>query len=122
MEVTMSTKEQQMISENQIGKLQNATVYDSSGEKVGKAGQVYLDDATGQPSWVTVKTGLFGTSESFVPLADASFDDADRVDVRYSKDQIKDAPRAADDGHLDVDEERELYRYYGLSGYDTDDY
>lgn len=28
----------------------------------------YLDDATGQPTWVTVSTGLFGTRESFAPL------------------------------------------------------
>lgn len=43
-------------------------VLSSAGDKIGGIGQVYLDDATGEPSWVTTKTGLFGTSESFVPL------------------------------------------------------
>src|SRR3954468_4961494 len=104
-----------MISENQIDDVQRATVYDSSGDKIGKAGQVYLDDATGTPSWITVNTGLFGTSESFVPLENARFDGSDRVDVAYSKSQVKDAPRVAADGHLEVSEEAELYRYYGLS-------
>ena len=104
-----------MISENQIDDVQRATVYDTSGDKIGKAGQVYLDDATGQPSWITVNTGLFGTSESFVPLEGASYDGTDRVDVAYAKGQVKDAPRVAADGHLDVSEEEELYRYYGLS-------
>jgi uncharacterized protein (TIGR02271 family) len=108
-----------MISENQIDDVQRATVYDRSGDKIGKAGQVYLDDATGQPSWVTVNTGLFGTSESFVPLEGASFDGTDRVDVAYEKSQVKDAPRVAADGHLEVSEEEELYRYYGLGGTTT---
>jgi len=104
-----------MISENQIDDVQRATVYDNSGDKIGKAGQVYLDDATGTPSWITVNTGLFGTSESFVPLENARFDGTDRVEVAYPKSQVKDAPQVAADGHLEVSEEAELYRYYGLS-------
>ncbi|MFI9542929.1 PRC-barrel domain-containing protein [Streptomyces sp. NPDC052016] len=47
-------------------------VYDTDGNKIGDAKHVFLDDATGQPEWVSVKTGLFGTSESFVPIHDAS--------------------------------------------------
>jgi len=104
-----------MISENQIDDVQRATVYDNSGDKIGKAGQVYLDDATGSPTWVTVNTGLFGTSESFVPLENARFDGSDRLEVGYGKSQVKDAPRVAADGHLEVSEEAELYRYYGLT-------
>ncbi|HEX8496330.1 MAG TPA: PRC and DUF2382 domain-containing protein [Actinomycetales bacterium] len=109
-----------MITENQIANIAGATVHDSSGDKIGKAGQVYLDDSTGQPSWVTVNTGLFGTSESFVPLEGASFSGSD-LTVTYPKSQVKDAPKVAADGHLDVSEEEELYRYYGLGGgFDTD--
>jgi uncharacterized protein (TIGR02271 family) len=104
-----------MISENQIADLAGATVNDSDGDKIGKAGQVYLDDSTGQPSWVTVNTGLFGTSESFVPLEGASFAGG-TLTVPYQKAKVKDAPRVATDGHLDVSEEEELYRYYGLGG------
>src|SRR5919107_4046783 len=110
---------ERMISDNQIDDVQRATVYDRSGDKIGKAGQVYLDDATGAPSWVTVNTGLFGTSESFVPLEGASFNGGDRVEVAYEKSQVKDAPRVAADGHLEVSEEEELYRYYGLGGTTT---
>jgi uncharacterized protein (TIGR02271 family) len=110
-----------MISENQIADLAGATVNDSDGDKIGKAGQVYLDDSTGQPSWLTVNTGLFGTSESFVPLEGASFSGG-TVTVPFDKAKVKDAPRVATDGHLDVAEEEELYRYYGLGGgFDTTD-
>ncbi|MCW2817441.1 MAG: hypothetical protein JWR42_228 [Marmoricola sp.] len=90
-------------------------VVDSDGNKIGKAGQVYLDDRTGEPAWVTVKTGLFGGAESFVPLAEGTAD-GDDVRVPYSKDQVKDAPRIEDaDRHLSREEEAELYRYYGLT-------
>ncbi len=102
-----------MISENQIATISGATVHDSDGDKIGKAGQVYLDDSTGAPSWVTVNTGLFGTSESFVPLEGASLEGSD-LRVGYQKAKVKDAPKVAADGHLDVSEEEELYRYYGL--------
>ena len=102
-----------MMNEEQIQSLQNdGVVYDQDGEKVGKVGQVYLDDSTGEPAWVTVKTGLFGTSESFVPLQGATTQ-GQEVRVPYTKDQVKDAPRVEEDGHISVEEERELFRYYG---------
>lgn len=103
-----------MISENDIQQVQGADVYSSDGDKIGRAGQVYLDDETGRPEWVTVHTGLFGTNESFIPLSDAQLSD-DRVTVPYTKDQVKDAPNVdPDNGHLSQDEERNLYQHYGL--------
>ena len=88
-------------------------VVSTSGAKIGSIGQVYLDNATDEPSWVTVKTGLFGTSESFVPLGNASIR-GDDVVVDYDKDVIKDAPRIDPDGALSPQEEHRLYEYYGL--------
>ncbi len=41
-------------------------------ERIGKIGNVFLDDETGTPQWVTVKTGLLGGGESFVPQAAAA--------------------------------------------------
>jgi uncharacterized protein (TIGR02271 family) len=89
-------------------------VVDSTGTKIGTIGQVYLDDQTGEPEWVTAKTGLFGTSETFIPLAEASTAGAD-LRVPYTKDTVKDAPRVDTDGHLSQAQEAELYSYYGLS-------
>lgn len=83
------------------------------GDKVGAIGQVYLDDTTGTPSWVTVKTGLFGAAETFVPIESARVDGHDVV-VSYSKELIKDAPRIDADGSLSPAEEDILYRHYGL--------
>jgi sporulation protein YlmC with PRC-barrel domain len=83
----------------------------SSGDKIGKVGQVYLDDESGQPSWVTVKTGLFGTQESFVPLSSADLVGQDVV-VPYDKETIKGAPRVEADATLTPQEEKQLYSYY----------
>lgn len=98
-----------------IDAIQNGTVYDQDGDKVGSVGQVYLDDASGQPNWVTVNTGLFGTKETFVPLDRATVE-GDDIRVPYTKDMIKDAPNIDSDGHIDEGQEAELYRYYQLEG------
>src|SRR3954468_11709522 len=103
-----------MIGTETISRVIGKDVYDASGQKIGSASEAYLDDESGQPEWVTVKTGLFGTKESFVPIRDADLTD-DGVRVPVSKDQVKDAPKVDADGHLSPQEEQELYRYYGLN-------
>ncbi|WP_043442536.1 DUF2382 domain-containing protein [Arthrobacter sp. L77] len=95
------------------------SVLGSDGEKIGSIGQVYLDDQTGEPSWVTAKTGLFGTSESFIPLQGADVEGHD-VRVPYSKHQVKDAPRIESDGNLSPEEEDRLYRHYEIGGGTSD--
>ena len=49
--------------------LTDATAYDQAGQKIGPVATIYQDQATGGPEWLTVKTGLFGLKETFVPLA-----------------------------------------------------
>jgi uncharacterized protein (TIGR02271 family) len=83
-----------------VQQLIGRTVTDQQGSKIGKVGQVYLNDSTGQPEWLTVSTGLFGTRESFVPLSGADY-------------SVKDAPNVDNDGHLEPAEEDALYSYYG---------
>jgi uncharacterized protein (TIGR02271 family) len=102
-----------MIGTDNISRVIGQDVYDESGDKIGSASEVYLDDETGQPEWATVRTGLFGTKESFVPLRDADLTN-DGLRVRVSKAKVKDAPKIDTDGHLSPQEEQELYRYYGL--------
>ncbi len=100
----MTTPQQ---SENLIG----LTAVDPQGDKVGKVGQVYLDDATGQPVWVTVKTGMLGTRQSFAPLYGGAVRD-DELVLAVSKQLVKDAPSVEDDGHLQETEIDALYQHY----------
>ena len=84
---------------------------DPQGNKIGSVGQVYLNDETGQPDWITVNTGLFGMKENFAPLAGSSFNGDDLV-LPFDKDVVKDSPDIADASHLDTDEQQSLYAYY----------
>src|SRR3954471_1716057 len=86
---------------------------DAGGSKIGTVEEVYLDADTDQPEWLAVKTGLFGSKMSFVPVAQAT-DAGGDVRVPYAKDQVKDAPHAEADGRLSQQEEAQLYRHYGL--------
>lgn len=101
------------INSEHLASLTDADVIDQNGDKVGGVGQIYLDDATGQPAWVSVKSGLFGMRESFVPLRTADVVDGN-ISVPFTKDFIKDAPRVDADNHLDDSQQSTLYSYYGV--------
>ncbi|WP_270240363.1 PRC and DUF2382 domain-containing protein [Kocuria marina] len=97
-----------------VNAILSSTAYGSDGDKIGKVEQVFLDDNSGEPTFLTVNTGLFGAKENFVPVKGAR-QDGDRVVLPYTKDVIKDAPKIDADQHLSPAEEEELYRYYELN-------
>jgi uncharacterized protein (TIGR02271 family) len=103
-----------MFDRNDVNRLHGATVRSTGGDKIGKVAQVYLDDQTGDPEWVTVRTGLFGTKESFMPLASARFERNELL-ADVTKERVNGAPRVDEDGHLSDAQEAEIYRYYGIS-------
>jgi uncharacterized protein (TIGR02271 family) len=105
-----------MFDQDTLGRLPGSTAHDRNGESVGKVKQLYVDDESGQPKWATVATGLFGTSESFVPLEQAELDGEGNLRLAYDKDTVKDAPRVDADGHIEESEEARLYEHYGLGG------
>ena len=108
-----------MITMERIPGVLGHTAYDRSGTKLGKIGQIFVDDTTGLPEWMTINTGLFGTKESFVPLEPAEIQ-GDDILVPFEKDQIKGAPAVEPEaeGRLSEADEMRLYEYYGLeSGY-----
>jgi uncharacterized protein (TIGR02271 family) len=100
-----------MTTPGQWTDLVGSTAIDADGEKVGKVGQIYLDDATGQPAWVTVSTGLFGMRESLAPLYNARPGQGE-VHLAVTKQMIKDAPNVDADAHLAESEVETLYQHY----------
>ncbi|WP_404869911.1 DUF2382 domain-containing protein [Kitasatospora griseola] len=86
---------------------------DRNGDKIGTVDEVYLDDATGEPEWAAVRTGIFGR-DAFVPLATSEFS-GDELHVPYDKSLIKESPDFGVGQHLSPEQELELYRYYGLN-------
>jgi uncharacterized protein (TIGR02271 family) len=94
------------------------TAVDADGEKVGTIEEVYLDRGSDAPEWLAVRTGLFGTRTSFVPIGDAQVG-GDEVRLGYRKDEIKDAPNIDADGALSSEEEQRLYAHYGRTDHDA---
>ena len=100
-----------MTTPQQWDSLIGLTTVDPDGDKIGKVGQIYLDDATGQPEWVTVSTGLFGTRESFAPLYNSEVR-GNQLVLAVSKQLVNDAPGVENDGHLQEAEIDALYQHY----------
>ena len=100
-----------MTNPNDLQAIMGGTAYGSDGDKIGKIGQIYLDDQSGQPVWVTVSTGMFGSKESFAPVHGSSVSGSD-LQLAVTKDMVKGAPNVDADGHLDDDENDALYEYY----------
>jgi uncharacterized protein (TIGR02271 family) len=88
-------------------------VTDSSGSKIGKVENVFLDNVTSQPEWVAVATGLFGSKQALVPLAQAELE-KDRIAMPYEKKKVSSAPHITPDHALSEKEEEKLYSHYGL--------
>jgi uncharacterized protein (TIGR02271 family) len=101
------------MQKNDLLQLRGEDLHDTSGEKIGKLEEIYLDAQSGEPEWALVNTGMFGTKSSFVPLQGAS-QDGGTLQVPYDKAQIKDAPKVDPDGELSQQQESELYAHYGL--------
>jgi len=110
-------------------------VFDSSGNKIGSVDGVWIDDATNELEFISVKTGWLLGKSHIIPAQSAQFS-ADSIQVPYSEDQIKDAPSYSADEEISPDEEQEIYSFYGLdrstapspsglatgtTGYDTTD-
>lgn len=94
--------------------LNGGIVVDVAGEKIGSVEQVFTSGDSGNPVFVTVRTGLLGMSESFAPLSGASLEES-VIRVAFAKDAVKSGPRIdSDRGAITEAQEQELYSYYGL--------
>ena len=98
---------------DRLSEARGQTVYGSDGEKIGSVEDVYYDEQTRQPEWVSVSSGLLGTKRTVVPLQGADMR-GDGLYVPYSKDQVTNAP-SVDEDEISEDAERSLYSHYGLS-------
>ncbi|AKK03584.1 PRC and DUF2382 domain-containing protein [Corynebacterium epidermidicanis] len=97
-----------------IQDLFNATAYDNTGDKLGGVKEIFVDDRTGQPTFVEVGHGLFGMSSSIVPLRGHKLA-GDDLQLAFSKDRIKDAPDMDVNNALTPADQNEIYRHYGVA-------
>jgi PRC-barrel domain len=88
-------------------------VIDSSNVQLGVVESVYADIRSGQPQWAAVRSGLFGTDVSLIPLAKAECDESS-LRIPYSVQQVRDAPHRASGTGMSHKEEANLFRHYGI--------
>ncbi len=93
--------------------LHGVTVVGAEGAKLGSVDAVYHDNATDRADCVSVRGGLFGTRVALVPLRRANRVD-DVLRVPFDKVQLRNAPHHHPGYALSVEEEADLYRYYGV--------
>ena len=89
-------------------------VIDPKGDKIGDLEAVYVDTATDEPSFATVRIGMIGRHRLvFVPLTGATVTPG-AVRVQYDKKQVGDAPSIDVDGELQAAEEPKVFAHYEL--------
>ena len=103
-----------MLSEREVTAAIGSTAYGDGGDKLGTVEHFFVDDRTGEPTWVAVTTGLFGTRHSVVPAREAVWDDGS-LRLPVSAEAVKNAPTMTGN-HLDPGQEAELRRHYDLEG------
>lgn len=102
------------LTQENVLQYRGGNLVDSTGDKVGRIEEIYLDTETDQPEWALVNTGLFGSKSTFVPIQNAQ-EDGGSLRVPFEKARIKDAPSMDANQELSQQDEAELYQYYGMS-------
>jgi len=100
------------MSIERLSEARGLPVYDSEGDKIGEIEELFYDEQTGEPEWIGIGTGFFGSKRVLVPVAGASLAE-DGYRVPYTKAQVKDSPDI-DSDEISQASEQELYSYYGL--------
>ncbi len=89
-------------------------VIDPDGDKIGELEAVYVDTATDQPAFATVKVGFIGRYRLvFVPLDGATVK-PEALRVRYDKKLAGEAPSIDLDGELTAADEPQVFGHYNL--------
>lgn len=103
-----------MSDKRNIQDLLNATAFDAKGEKLGKINNLFVDDKTGQPTFIEVNHGLFGLGSSLVPLRGHHLE-SDELKLAFDKDLIKDAPEIDFENQLTAADQDRIYEHYRLT-------
>ncbi|XVV08905.1 PRC and DUF2382 domain-containing protein [Actinoplanes sp. CA-131856] len=100
------------ITQDDLGDLSGAEVYDNAGHPLGTVGRIYLDPHGGEPLWVTVRTGSMSFQESFAPLRGAHLDTG-RLTVAVDETHVRAAPMVDTEGPLEQADADRLQAHYG---------
>jgi uncharacterized protein (TIGR02271 family) len=102
-----------VLTDRELTEAIGTTAYDPEGGEVGTVEHFFVDDRTGAPTWVAVRSGPFGARHAIVPAVDATFADG-ALRLPVSREAVRSAPHLDAGRHLDPEEEDRLRRHYRL--------
>lgn len=102
-----------MITSDVIDSMIGADALDAQDDRIGEVSQVYVDERSDRPTWVSVRLALLSGAEVLVPLEDAEWDERS-LRVAVDRQSAREAPRMEMDEPLTVGEEERLYTHYGI--------
>jgi len=88
------------------------TAVDNTGEQIGLISQIWVDDASGQAEWASVKGSVLRGREVLIPLAGTTAYGGSRR-FAYAKKVIFAAPPGGEGGRLEVEDKEQLSSHYG---------
>jgi uncharacterized protein (TIGR02271 family) len=100
-----------VLTDRELTEAIGTTAYDPAGDEVGTVEHFFVDDRTGAPTWVAVRSGLFGARHAIVPAVDATFADG-ALRLPFSREAVRSAPHLDPGRHLDPEDEDRLRRHY----------
>jgi hypothetical protein len=103
-----------MITMDVVEQLIGADALDLHDDRIGEVGQVYVDERSEHPTWVSVRLGLLSGAEVLVPLDEAELDERGSLHLAVDRQVAREAPRKEMDEPLTVGEEERLYTHYGI--------
>ncbi len=105
---------QETLTIDRLTEAHGQPVYSSDGEKIGSVDEIFYDEATNEPEWVSVGTGLLGRKTVLVPVRGATLEE-DGLRAPFSKKQLEGAPDIdLSGGEISQEREQELYAHFGL--------
>jgi uncharacterized protein (TIGR02271 family) len=88
-------------------------IYDQHYEKVGKVDDLFVDE-NDTPEYIGVKTGLFGSPSTLIPVDIVRVNDLRQlVEVASDKETIKNAPSFGEDAEITAGFEERVYAHFG---------
>jgi len=96
-----------------VDRMIGADALDPRDDRIGEISQVYVDEGSERPTWVSVRLGVLGGAEVLVPLDDAEWDER-ALHVAVERETAREAPRTAMAEPPTAGEEERLYTHYGI--------
>jgi uncharacterized protein (TIGR02271 family) len=104
------------MAQGDIGKrFEGYQIYDRHYEKVGKVDDLFVDQ-NDVPEYIGVKTGLFGSRSTLIPMDIVRVNDLRQlVEVASDKDTIEEGPSFGDDAEITAEFEDRVYTHFGAT-------